>query len=249
MKKMTGVAIFMLILTFMDCETKTGFDVNLQCWTKHTSEVINVESGLLGAKDQVFINLTWGWTLQRPTVDAIIVDRSIGDLAHFTAIDTQFNIDSVMICNDADTVLEPNTLVYYQLNSLYGASVTPFCTIDVNVPAAQHFTRPASDTLSIADDTLVVSFSHISGLDTTDIAIYAGAPTSIDSLLNFLTNPLYSTTTADTILSIPGADSLFPADTIVPYTIRISSSSVALLDWITDTSVGFKAFVRLSKKE
>jgi hypothetical protein len=79
-----------------------------------------------------------------------------------------------------------------------------------------------------------------------DIAIYKGAPKSIDSLINYLTNPLYDTTIADTILYISRADSLFPIDT-VPYTIKISSSKMANLDYITDTSIGFRAFIREQK--
>ncbi|MEO0206649.1 MAG: hypothetical protein ABIL22_08260, partial [candidate division WOR-3 bacterium] len=236
MKRLCWLLIFSL---FVACES--GFEINLECWVKHTSEVIGVETSILGEKSQVFVNLTWGWVYQRPAIDAVIIDRSMGDSTHYVTIDTVFEMDTVMFFNDADSLLMPNTIVYYRLNSLNGKAVETFKEVKVEIPPAQHFYKPDSEFISILNDTLCISFARLSGFDTTDIAIYKGAPKSIDSLLNYLTNPLYETTIADTVLNISNADSLFPVDTI-PYTIRISSSKISALDLITDTSIGFRAF-------
>jgi hypothetical protein len=240
MKRLCWLWVFSL---FIACET--GFEINLDCWVKHTSEVIGVETSILGEKSQVFVNLTLGWVYQRPAIDWIIIERSLGDSAHFLTIDT-VPVDTVILFNDADTVLKPNMTVYYRFNSLNGKAVEKFKTVEVDVPGAQHYYRPDSEFISIINDTLSISFARLSGFDTTDIAIYKGAPKSIDSLLNFLTNPLFDTTIADTIINICNADSLFPVDT-VPYTIKISSSKISLLDYITDTSIGFRAFIRQQK--
>lgn len=241
MKKLSWLLVFFLL--FIACES--GFEINLECWVKHTSEVIGVETSILGEKSQVFVNLTWGWVYQRPAIDAVIIDRSIGDSLHYVTIDTVV-IDTVMYFNDADSVLQPNSTVFYRLNSLNGKAVEIFKEVKVEIPPAQIFHKPDTEFISITNDTLYISFARLSGFDTTDIAIYKGAPKSIDSLINYLTDPLYDTTIADTILNISNADSLFPVDTI-PYTIKISSSRIALLDYITDTSIGFRAFIRQQK--
>ncbi|MGB9720391.1 MAG: hypothetical protein ACPL28_02780 [bacterium] len=241
MKKLCWLLIFSL---FVACES--GFEINLECWVKHTSEVIGVETSILGEKSQVFVNLTWGWVYQRPAIDAVIVDRSIGDSIHYVTIDTIFEMDTVMFFNDTDSLLMPNTIVYYRLNSLNGKAVESFKEVRVEIPTTQHFYKPDSEFIFIVNDTLLVSFARLPGFDTTDIAIYKGAPKSVDSLLNYLTNPIFDTTIADTFLNISNADSLFPADT-VPYTIRISSSKISVLDFITDTSIGFRAFIRQQK--
>ncbi|MGQ9465700.1 MAG: hypothetical protein ACUVQ4_08360 [bacterium] len=242
MRRFILLLIFSIFI-FLACES--GFEINLECWVKHTSEVIGVETSILGEKSQVFVNLTWGWVYQRPAIDAVIIDRSIGDSTHYVTVDTVV-IDTVMFFNDADSVLQPNSVVYYRLNSLNGKAVETFKEVKVEIPPAQNFYRPDSEFISINNDTLCISFARLSGFDTTDIAIYKGAPKSIDSLLNYLTNPLYDTTIADTIINISNADSLFPVDTI-PYTIKISSSRITLLDYITDTSIGFRAFIRQQK--
>ncbi len=239
MKKLAG---FLFVFLIIGCET--GLEVNLECWVKHTAEVVNVETSILGEKSKVFVNLVWGWTLQRPQIDAVIVERS-SDSTNFVALDT-IPIDTVMYFNDADSALRPNTRVYYRLNSLYGKAIDHIIDVSVEIPSVQHFHQPDTEFISIINDTLCISFARLSGFDTTDIAIYKGAPKSIDSLLNYLTNPLYDTTIADTILFVSQVDSLFPVDT-VPYTIKISSSKMSKLDYITDTSIGFRAFIREQK--
>lgn len=241
MRKIYGI-LMVVILIVIGCET--GMEVNLECWVKHTAEVVNVETNILGEKSQVFVNLTWGWTLKKPQIDAVIVERS-SDSTNFVVLDT-VPIDTIMYFNDTDSLLRPNSKVYYRLNSLYGKASDHIIDVSVEIPAVQHFYKPDTEFISITNDTLCISFARLSGFNTTDIALYKGAPKSIDSLLNYLTNPLYDTTIADTILFITNADSLFPSDT-VPYTIKISSSKMSNLDYITDTSIGFRAFVREQK--
>uniref|UniRef100_A0A7V3RIH5 Uncharacterized protein n=1 Tax=candidate division WOR-3 bacterium TaxID=2052148 RepID=A0A7V3RIH5_UNCW3 len=236
MKKLYLIIIFMV---FVACDS--GLEVNLECWVKHTAEVVNLETRILGEKSRVFVNLTWGWILQRPQIDAVIVERS-SDSTNFIPLDT-VPVDTVMYFNDADTSLKPNTIVFYRLNSLYGKATDHIKDIKVEIPPAQHFYKPDTEFITIPNDTLLICFARILGFDTTEIAIYKGAPKSIDSLINYLTNPLIDTTITDTVLIITRADSLFPVDT-VPYTIKLSGSKISQLDYITDTSIGFRAFIR-----
>ncbi|MEO0162478.1 MAG: hypothetical protein ABIL39_02110 [candidate division WOR-3 bacterium] len=236
MKRLLSIlGLFLLIA----CES--GMEVNLECWVKHTCQVVNVETSILGEKTRVFVNLTWGWTLQRPQIDAVIVERS-GDSTNFVALDT-VPCDTLMFFNDADTTLRPNTKVYYRLKSLYGKATEHIIDVTVNIPAPQHFYQPDTEFVTIPNDTLWICFARLPGFDTTDITIYKGAAKSVDSLLHNLTNPLFDTTIVDTIIYITNVDSILPVDT-VPYTIKISSSKMAALDYITDTSIGFRAFVR-----
>jgi hypothetical protein len=126
---------------------------------------------------------------------------------------------------------------------LNATAVNAFDTIDFVLPAAQNFYQPAQDTLSAADTTLQIIFARIPGMDSTNIAIYEGGPTSIDSLLNFLTNPLFDTTVADTVFAISNVSALLP-DTLTPYTIKLMSTKLS--DLSTDASIGFRAFVRVT---
>jgi len=232
MEKIIGFALLTLLIS---CDT--GFEVNLDCVLKHTAEVVNVESSLLGAKDQVLVNLTWRWTFQKPEGDAVIVGRSIGDSLHFGTIDTIWTIDTVMFYNDVDTVLSPGSLVYYRLALLNGKAVDNFITTDVNIPSSQHFYQPSADTLS--GDTLYMTFAKLQNFDDYAIGIYKAFSTEIESLVN-LTIPLFADTITDTTIAVYIPDSVFPDTTV--YTIKISSSKI--LEFITDSSIGFRAFFK-----
>lgn len=233
--KWLGLAVILAL--FVACDL--GGEINLDVVLKHTAEVVAVESSLLGEKQVVFVNLSWTWTYQRPDNGTVIVERSLDDSLGFVALDT-LPMDSLMTFTDTDSVLHPERLVYYRLSRLYGTNVETFITTDVRIPAAQDFTQPSADTISSNDSTVTVAFAPIAGMDTTDVAIYQGGPTSIDSLLEFLTNPLFDTTITDTIVTFGAAE--FGVDTV--YTIRIRASKMAALDYITDTSIGFRAFLR-----
>ena len=238
---MKKIIIAAFILALMACET--GFDVNLTCVSWHTAQSVAVESSLLGEKDQVFVTLLWRWTYQKPQGDAVIVERSVDGSASYVTVDTVWNIDTLMSFIDSDTVLQPGGQVSYMLSMLNATAVNPFDTIDFELPVAQNFYQPAQDTLSAADTTLQLIFADIPGMDSTNIAIYEGGPTSIDSLLNFLTNPLFTITVADTVFVISNVNSLLP-DTLMPYTIKLMSTKLS--DLSTDASVGFRAFVRVN---
>jgi hypothetical protein len=235
MKKIISAAF---ILALMACET--GFDVNLTCVSWHTAQSVAVESSLLGEKDQVIVTLLWKWTYQKPQGDAVIVDRSIGGSTSYVTVDTVWDIDTLMSFIDTDSILQPGGQVSYRLAMFNGTAVNYFDTIDFELPAAQNFYQPDQDTLS--DTTLQIIFARIPGMDSTNIAIYEGGPTSVDSLLNFLTNPLFDTTVADTAFMISNVSVLLP-DTLMPYTIKLMSTELS--DLSTDASIGFRAFVRL----
>jgi hypothetical protein len=235
MKKIIGALI---ILIFLSCDT--GIEINLDCVLKHTTEVLKLESDLLGESEIVLVNLSWTWTLGRPDGDGIIVQRSIGDSNNFATIDTLSPIEDEMYYNDSDTILSANTLVYYRLGFLNDNSVDYFITTDISIPASQHFYEPAVDTLG--DDTLHITFAQLADFDACSISVYQAFTTEPESLIN-LTNSLFDTALSypDTSISIYMPESTFP-DTML-YTIKLSSSKILTL--ITDTSIGFRAFFKL----
>lgn len=235
MKKIIGALI---ILIFLSCDT--GIEINLDCVLKHTTEVLKLESDLLGEREDVLVNLSWTWTFGRPDGEGIIVQRSIGDSNNFATIDTLSPIEDEMYYNDSDTILSANTIVYYRLGFLNDNSVDYFITTDVSIPASQHFYEPAEDTLG--DDTLHITFAQLADFDACSISVYQAFTTEPESLIN-LTNSLFDTALSypDTNISIYMPDTTFP-DTML-YTIKLSSSKILTL--ITDTSVGFRAFFKL----
>ncbi|MBA7512576.1 hypothetical protein ES705_04583 [subsurface metagenome] len=235
MKKIIGALI---ILIFLSCDT--GIEINLDCVLKHTTEVLKLESDLLGEREDVLVNLSWTWTLGRPDGEGIIIQRSIGDSTHFATLDTLSPIADEMYYNDSDTILSANTLVYYRLGFLNDNSVDYFITTDISIPASQHFYEPAVDTLG--DDTLHITFAQLANFDACSISVYQAFTTEPESLIN-LTNSLFDTALSypDTNISIYMPDTTFPNTML--YTIKLSSSKILTL--ITDTSIGFRAFFKL----
>jgi len=234
MKKIIGALI---ILIFLSCDT--GIEINLDCVLKHTTEVLKLESDLLGEREDVLVNLSWTWTLGRPDGEGIIVQRSIGDSNNFATIDTLSPIEDEMYYNDSDTILSANTIVYYRLGFLNDNDVDYFITTDISIPASQHFYEPTEDTLG--GDTLHITFAQLADFDACSISVYQAFTTEPESLIN-LTNSLFDTALSypDTNISIYMPDTTFP-DTML-YTIKLSSSKILTL--ITDTSIGFRAFFK-----
>lgn len=234
MKKIIGALI---ILIFLSCDT--GIEINLDCVLKHTTEVLKLESDLLGEREDVLVNLSWTWTLGRPDGEGIIVQRSIGDSNNFATIDTLSPIEDEMYYNDSDTILSANTIVYYRLGFLNDNDVDYFITTDISIPASQHFYEPTVDTLG--GDTLHITFAQLADFDACSISVYQAFTTEPESLIN-LTNSLFDTALSypDTNISIYMPDTTFP-DTML-YTIKLSSSKILTL--ITDTSIGFRAFFK-----
>ncbi len=236
MKKLLGATILIFTLFLLSCET--GLEVNLDCTLKHTAEVINLESNILGPKDEVLINLTWTFNLGKPEGDSVIIQRSIGDSTNYTTIASITPVEEKMFYNDNDSLLTPGTTVYYRLSLANNGKIDDFISHDVEIPSAQHFYKPSVDTLG---DTLNITFAQLSEFDDCKVAIYKSFSTNPDSLINLI-NPLFDTTLTypDTSIQIILSDSVYP-DTMV-YTIRLLSSKK--LELITDSSIGFRAFFK-----
>ncbi len=239
MKKLLGFGLLMLLA----CES--GVEINLECLLKHTSEVLKMESTLLGEKEQVIVNLTWRWLYQKPSIDAVIIERSLNDSTHYTPIDT-LPVDTIMTYTDNDSMLMPNSVVFYRLNSLYGKATETFKVVEVNTPPAQDFYQPQTDT--IGNDTLTITFGKLENFSNYNLSIYRVLSNQIDSLFSIpiesllvmLTSPLFDTTITDTTITVYLSDSIFP-DTAV-YTVKVSSSKI--FELITDTSIGLRPFFK-----
>lgn len=226
-----------VLLTIIACENI--LENNLLCVISHATQVVALESELLGEREDVFVNLAWSWIYETPAGDGIIIDRSIGDSTNFTTIDTLWDIDSVMYYTDSASILQPGRLVYYKLGLLSGATVEYFKTAEVNVPGSQHFYEPANDTLS--DTLLYITFKQLQDFNTCSIAVYKGFTTNPESLIH-LTDPLFDTmmTYPDTMITISMADTTIYPD-ITLYTIKLFSSNSIL----TRISIGFRAFFKI----
>jgi hypothetical protein len=225
---------FLIGLFFLSCES--GLNINLNCVLKHTTQVVKLESGLLGEKTQTLVNLSWVWTIQ-PSGDGVIVERST-DSTNWVTLDTVAPITAEMIYNDTDSSLAPGDTIWYNLGYISGTEITYFITPKLVLPQAQHFWLPATDSVSI-DSTLHVCFAKLADFDSFKVELFKANVTQPESLMN-LTNPIWDTTITDTsVVIVPFPDTAV----LAMYTLKISSS--AILQLITDGSYGFKAFIRL----
>jgi len=236
---MKKLLLLLPLLILLGCQD--ALEINLTCVLWHTTQVVTMQSDLLEEGEHIFVTLTWRWTYETPQGDAIIIKRSIGDSTSFTEIDTVWQIDTLMNYIDDDSVLTPNSTVYYRLAFLTGKAVDDFITTDVAIPDNQNFYEPTQDTLS--GDTLYITFKQLSGFDACSVSVFNTFTTEPESLIQLL-NPVFDTALSypDTTLAIAISDPTnFPNNTT--YTIKISSSKVVEL--ITDSSYGFRAFFKL----
>lgn len=238
MKNYTRLKTGIVVLTiFIACENVIERDP--LCIISHATQVVKLESDLLGEREDIFISLAWSWVYDTPTGDGIIIDRSIGDSINFTTIDTLWEIDSVMHYTDSAPMLQSSSVVYYRLGLLSGSSVEYFKSTEVNVPGSQHFYEPGSDTLS--DTLLYITFKQLQDFNSCSVAVYKGFTTDPESLL-YLADPLFDTmmTYPDTTVVISVADTtIYPYLTL--YTIKLLSYNSIL----TRISAGFRAFIKI----
>jgi hypothetical protein len=239
------LSIILVIIAFMSCGLLDEIDLDSIAW--HATSVIRLESSLLGETTDISVNLAWRWLLERPSGEGIIVERSIGNANSYAPIDTVAPIETLMTYLDRDTILLPNTTVFYRLGFLDGGSIDYFKTVEVSLPPIQHFYAPAEDT--IGNDTLTLVFARLQDFNDCEVSIYRAFVTDPESLMN-LVNPLFvdTLTYPDTSLVLPLPDSVY-ADTSI-YTIRLLSlnevevSQGSFTNVSTTLSSGFRAFFK-----
>lgn len=224
-----------ICLFFLSCET--GLNLNLNCVLKHTTQVVKLESGLLGTKTQVLVNLSWTW-IEQPSGDGVIVERST-DSTNWVIVDSIAPIAAEMTVNDTDSLLTPGDTIWYRLGYYSGADIQYFITPKLILPQSQHFYQPAADSITIDTAGLHVCFAKLPAFNNYKIELFKANVTQPESLMN-LTNPIWDTTITDTSIFIKP----FPDTTVLTmYTVKISSSTIVQL--ITDGTYGFRAFFRL----
>ena len=244
---MIKTIVLSLILIILTCGT--GVEINPECVLKHTAEMVRLESSS-SPKDKGFVNLSWTWVWDTPRGDGVIIERKID--ADFDSIGYVTPIEAAMTFFDTSAVLTPNVEVSYSLGFLDGKKITPFDTTTFTIPPAQHIIQPDTefiDTSLIHSDSLDIIFGRLQGFDTTDVVIFRTSFTDIDSIiytpiddiLNALLDTVVSAKTTDTIIRVDVAS----IDTLAIYMIKITSSAVPILTYITDTSIGLRAFMRL----
>ena len=242
MKKWFGITFVFVILA---CTSITEIDLDCLVW--HVTNVIKLESGLLGETDDISVHMAWRWLLTRPSSGSVVVERSIGNMDDFVLIATVTPIETVMTYLDRDTILEPNTIAFYRLGLFDGIDTDYFDTLEVAIPSVQHFYEPAQDT--IGNDTLRVTFSQLPGFNDCEVSVYNAFVTDPESLMNLL-NPVFidTLTYPDTSLVLPMPDSVYPDTTF--YTIRLLSlnevevSQGNLTNISSAISSGFRAFFK-----
>lgn len=241
---MKRITVLLLLLILATCNT--GLEINTECVLKHTAEIVKFEN-TLGDIEEALVNLSWTWNFGTPNGDAVIVERQIAsDYDSIGCVDT---ITALMTFTDTSDLLEADLSVSYRLSFLVGKALDEFVTTDFTIPGTQHFVQPDTELITI-DSTLTITFDALTGFDETDIAIYKTSFTTIDSILNtpvetlleILTNPLVDTTVTGTELIVYRADTLI--DSLTVHMIKISSSIIGELDFITDTSIGLRVFIR-----
>jgi len=239
------LSIILAVLVFLSCGLLDEIDLGCLVW--HATSVIKLESDLLGENTDVSVNLAWRWLLERPSGDGIIVERSVGGASNYVEIATIAPIDTIMTYLDRDTILQPNSTIFYRLGFLDAGAIDYFKTVEVTIPPNQHFYAPLEDT--IGNDTLSLTFAQLQGFDDCEVAIYRAFVTDPESLMN-LVDPLFVDTLAypDTSLVLLLPDSAYPDTTI--YTIRLLSlnevevSQGNLTNVSSTIAVGFRAFFK-----
>lgn len=242
MKKWLAVIFLMAILV---CTSITEIDLDCLVW--HATNVIKLESDLLGETDDISVHVLWRWLLTRPSSGSVIVERSVGNMDNFTLIATVTPIETVMTYLDRDTILQANTTAFYRLGLFDGTDTDYFDTIEVTIPPVQHFYEPSEDT--IGNDTLRITFAQLAGFNDCEVSVYNAFATDPESLMNLL-NPVFidTLTYPDTALVLAMPDSVYPDTTI--YTIRLLSldevevSGGNLTNISSTISSGFRAFFK-----
>jgi hypothetical protein len=242
MGKWVGTTVLLAILA---CTSITEIDLDCLVW--HVTNVIKLESDLLGETDDISVHIAWRWLLTRPSSGSVVVERSIGNMNDFTLIATVTPIETVMTYLDRDTILQANTTAFYRLGLFDGTDTDYFDTVEVTIPPTQHFYEPSQDT--IGNDTLHIIFAALSGFNDCEVSVYNAFVTDPESLMNLL-NPVFIDTLVypDTSLVLALPDSVYPDTTI--YTIRLLSldevdvSQGGLTNISSTVSSGFRAFFK-----
>lgn len=237
------MSIFLIAFVFLTCNLLDEVDLGSLAW--HATSVIRMESSLLGEATDISVNVAWRWLLERPSGEGIIVERSIGDASNYVVIDTVAPIETLMTYLDRDTILQPNTAVFYRLGFLEGGSTEYFKTVEVSLPQEQHFYEPAQDT--IGNEPLSVVFAQLADFNDCEVSIYRAHATDPESLMNLANLEFIDTLSyPETSLVIP--DSVYAEADI--YTIRLLSlnevevTQGGLTNVSTTLSAGFRAFVK-----
>ncbi|MBN2620379.1 hypothetical protein JXB22_04735 [candidate division WOR-3 bacterium] len=244
---MKKIAVIVFLLSLFACET--GIDLNLDIILKHTAEHVILET----SSDTVslaIVNLSWTWGIYgMPQGDGVIIERQIN--TSFDSVGYVTPIETLMTFFDTTDALTPGMNVVYKLSLLSGKAIDSMITSDFTIPAAQHFYEPAADTVTIdtLNPVLHVVFADLPMFEETDVELYKTTLTDLDSLLTqpvsdiltSLTDTIYATTTTDTVVDIDGSN----IDSASIYIIKISASAMSGLDYITDTSIGLRPFIRL----
>lgn len=244
---MKKIAVIAALLSLLACDT--GIDLNLDVVLKHTAEYVVIETNIDTMALSV-VNLTWTWGIYgMPQGDGVIIERQIG--TGFDSVGYVSPIETLMTFFDTTEALEPGMDVTYQLNLRNGGSVDSIFATDFTIPGAQHFYEPATDTIDLdtLNPMLHVVFADIAMFEETDVELYKTSFTDLDSLftqpvsdiLTSLTDTIFATTTTDTVVDIDGSD----IDSASIYIIKISASAMSGLDYVTDTSIGLRPFIRL----
>lgn len=242
MKKLLLIAA---LLTMFACET--GLELNLDIILKHTAEHVVLET-TLDTLEISIANLTWTWGIYgRPNADGVIIERQID--AGFDSIGYVAPIETLMTFFDTTEALEPGQTVTYKLKLKSGTAIDSMYTTDFTIPEAQHFFEPDSDFEQITDTIYTIKFQDLSMFDETDVELYKTSLTDFDSLLaqpltdiiTSLSDTVFSTTVTEDSVCIPTAN----IDTLAIYIIKLSSSAMSNLDYITDTSIGLRPFIKL----
>jgi hypothetical protein len=242
---MKKIFLIAAILTMFACET--GLELNLDVILKHTAEHVVLET-TLDTVEMSITNLSWTWGIYgRPNANGVIIERDIG--SGFDSIGYVEPIETLMTFFDTTDALEPGRTVTYNLLLKSGTAIDSMYTTDFEIPEAQQFIEPDTDFVTMPDTIYTIKFQDLSMFEETEVELYKTSFTDFDSLLALpladivtsLTDTVFSATVTEDSVCIPTSN----IDTLAIYIVKLSSSAMSGLDYITDTSIGLRPFIKL----
>ncbi len=218
-------------------------DLNKKGISYHASTIFSVQA-LDTSKTAGFVNFAYEFT-STITQTRVIVHRTDASTSDTLGIE----LGKPVLYNDLDTLAADHQ--YFYTLALLNGGPTTYDTVTAKTLPEVVITSPADTATGDVIDLVWYPISR-EGSKFSDYKVELfKSGTNPDSILHYLTNPIW-----DTTVTLSAADTIgrvsFVRDTLTvnrPFTVRVTTSKVVKLNLLTDTSVGNRVFFWFSLTE